>query len=300
MTLRRAAGLENTLSWNFPDGLTTSYTLTTTGGAITPVSIGTPCGLSPWATLTDNGDGTAIMTGHPPDGDSQAFIAQIQVITQGIPPDPNFCADDFSRGIKAEDPTPLITSPQNATLTVGTFGGSSSRPTSPAEHSPCNRRCGTGLSFQQSNNDIFGTPAPGTGGSYSIYYYEADQNNLNILRRTLTLEITEAPALTLPPVIYFMAGALQHLLRGSHGLSEARRHVDLLADERIRPAPSFPSGVYYSDTQGLTPMNGTGMLHGTPALNTGGMSYFLSFNATIPRVPPAIQIPRCTFSMPET
>jgi hypothetical protein len=262
----------------FPSNLTTTYTLTTSGGAITPVTIDTPCGVSPWATLTDNHDGTATLTGTPPAGNSDAYAFRVRVTTAGLPPpadaDGTAC-HPLNFTIKADN-TPLITSPSTATFKVGQGDRFYFTSNVPDADFTLQSSLPAGLRFSTFHNgtaDIVGTPQAGTGGDYSIFYYSADSLNGNILRRTLLLRVQEAPSLTLPPTVYFMVGVPNKFVVTPKGFPK-------YGEMQVSLQNPLPSGVSYNDVTNINPLPGSGTLHGTPAAGTEGNDYPLTFTAT--------------------
>lgn len=292
-------------SWTFPTGLTTTYNLTTHPLAITPVTISASClDLPYWASLTDNGDGTAVLSGTPPDGAGGAVPIHIQVVTQGLTPQDPFTYCNTSSGqTLVSDATPKITSANTATFTVGQPSAIQlSANISSAEFFQ-NSALPLGLVFQSPGNGLLsGTPLPGSGGTYSFNFLVLNplliQYGVPPLPGTLTLTVLEAPyfpapasgsanfspevvrssslaahSLPVPTTIYFMPGV-------TNTFSVAPGGYPAVFGMSVTLTGALPSGVYYNDVMPTSSQRGFGTLHGTPSAATSGNYYPLSFQAT--------------------
>jgi hypothetical protein len=267
-------------SWKFPTGLTTTYNLTTHPLAITPITISASClDLPYWAALTDNGDGTAVLTGTPPNGAGGAVPIHIQVVTQGLTPQDPFTYCNTSSGqTLVSDATPKITSANTATVTVGqpSFVQLSANISS-AEFFQ-NSALPLGLVFSSPGNGLLsGTPLPGSGGSYAFNYFVLNplliQFGVPPLFGTLTMTVLEAPSLTLPTTIYFMPGVTNNFAVAPGG-------YPTLGGMSVALTGSLPSGVFYNDVVPTNSQKGFGSMHGTPLAAASGNYYPLSFQAT--------------------
>jgi len=265
-------------SWSFHDGVFTSYKLTTHPLATTPISFSLPCGDFPfsWATLTDNGDGTAILSGTAPNGEGgNPDHPHIKIITQGITPQDNFTYCAASSGLSmVEDPSPLITSANTATMTVGqnTPFLLTSNVTSAVFLQ--NSALPAGVSLFQSGQTALlqGAPVPGSGGTYPVSVIATDFVHAPAIG-TITVTVLEPPSLTLPPVVYFMPGVTNSFAVSPGG-------YPALGGMSVALTGAAPPGVYYSDVAITSSQQGYGTIHGNPAANASGENYPLSFLAT--------------------
>ncbi len=166
-------------------------------GAITAVSWTLiPDPNAPWLKLKDNGDGTALLTGNPPVGTSGTFNPKIGPVAFG----------SFS----LINPFPVIvqnaavfSSPNTATFTAGKSGSfgiqASQGDITLVGVLPA------GLTFNPSVSSpfgsaavIFGTPAEGTGGQYTVDLVLTAPRTDGPTTQQLTLNVNEAPRFTSP------------------------------------------------------------------------------------------------------
>ncbi len=168
-------------------------------GAITPVSWGIiPDPNAPWLALKDNGDGTALLTGTPPAGTSGTFYPKIGPGAYGT----FVVSNAFPVTVENK---PVFLSTNTTTFTVGTdssFGIFASEGIiTLVDMLP------PGLLFTSGTAAfISGTPAPGTGGQYTLNL-AADAPGANGPgTQQLTLNVNEAPTITSAPSAVFFAG----------------------------------------------------------------------------------------------
>ncbi|MBV8069266.1 MAG: hypothetical protein JO270_05135 [Acidobacteriaceae bacterium] len=167
-------------------------------GAITPVSWTLiPDPKASWLKLKDNGNGTALLTGTPPAGISGTFNPKIGPVAYGtftiINPFP----------VTVEN-RPVFTSPNTATLIAGA-GGSFAVQASEGDITLVGA-LPAGLTFNASVSGplggssaiISGTPAPGTGGQYTLNLLASAPGTSGPGMQQLTLNVKEAPIFTGP------------------------------------------------------------------------------------------------------
>ncbi len=156
---------------------------------------------------------------------------------------------------------PAITSANTTTFTVGTAG--TFTVTATGHPVPALSESGalpSGVTFNAAAGVLSGTPAVGSGGSYSITFTAT--NSVGPANQVFTLVVDEAPAFTSANTTAFALGATGTFTVTASG----------------HPAPtlSLTSGALPS---GVTFTAATGVLSGTPAAGSGG-SYALTFTAT--------------------
>ncbi len=274
-----------TLSQNmitFPIGKTTSFVIG--ANAITPVSFSTPCsGLPNWFSVTDNGNGTATVTGSPGQGSATSLPFVIFPTALGSQPVSNPCATpNFTAGV---DKTLNVLSAASTTFQSGYqgsftiqsngYGGGAVVLDSPLP---------AGLQFVQNNaaaqGTISGKPNTGTGGTYLIRYHltpGTGQYGGNYSPAPLVLTINEYPnMLSLPASTYMMAGVPQTFVVRPGGFPT-------LGDMKVTldgGFPSVPPGLIGSGESEATTSLGTYTLSGTVPASAAGNSYLLQFGAS--------------------
>jgi putative Ig domain-containing protein len=112
---------------------------------------------------------------------------------------------------------------------------------------------------------LAGTPAAGTGGSYSLTI-TASNGVLPNTTQAFTLTVTEIPSITSANHTTFIVG--------SAGTFTVTTHAGFPTATTLTEVGSLPSGVTFTDNG-----DGTATLAGTPAAGTGG-TYSLTFTAT--------------------
>ncbi len=152
---------------------------------------------------------------------------------------------------------PLITSPNSATFVVGT--NSTFTATVSGNPVPTLSESGTlptGLSFNAATDSITGTPATGTGGTYTLTFTASNGVSPNAAQ-TFTLIVDELPNITSTNTATFTVGTAGTFSLVSTGF----------------PAPTFNEAGTLPAGLGFTP---TGILSGTPLTGSGG-TYLVTF-----------------------
>ena len=158
--------ITSSASATFSIGAPGSFTVTTDFGYPAGDTI-TQSGEPAWVTFTDNGDGTATITGTPPDGSAGPNSFTITA-SNGVSPD---ATQNFTLTV---DEAPHISSSNTATFNVGQTG-SFNVTTDHGIPTPALSEVGslpTGVTFIDNSDGtatISGTPAAGTAGSYSLF-----------------------------------------------------------------------------------------------------------------------------------
>ena len=239
-------------STTFTVGTANSFTVTATGSP-TPTLSETGA-LPGGVTFTDNGDGTATLSGTP------------AVATAGT------YALTFTASNGVETPTtqsftltvgqvPAITSTNNAIFTVGTAG--SFTVTATGSPTPTLSETGalpSGVTFTAATGILSGTPAAGTGGTYPLTF-TASNGVGNPASQSFTLTVNQALAITGAASATFTVGTA-----GSFTVTATGYPTPTLSE-----TGALPSGVTFTAA--------TGILSGTPGAGAGG-PYPLTFTAS--------------------
>jgi hypothetical protein len=245
-------------SKTFTVGAAGTFTVGATG---TPTPSLTETGALPsGVTFKDNGNGTATLSGTPGVGTGGTYSLTIKA-HNGVGTD---ASQAFTLTVNQ---APAITSANNATFTVGAAGTFTVTATGPP--TPLLTETGalpSGVTFKDNGNGtgtLSGTPASGTGGTYSITF-TASNGVGTAANQSFTLAVNLAPVITSANNATFTVGAA-----GSFTVTTTGTPTPSLTE-----TGALPSGVTFKDNG-----NGTATLSGTPASGTGGI-YSLTFTAT--------------------
>jgi large repetitive protein len=234
-------------------GVPFSFPVTTTGYPAPKIS--RTGALPPGVTLTDNGDGTATISGTP----SRAAVGvyPVTLITRnsaGTATQAFTLTVTKAPVLKSIPPTAInVGTPLNLTITARGYS------------TPAFTESGalpTGLGFIDNGNGtatIAGTPAPDSGGRYQITVTATNQ--LGTTSQAFTLQVDQPPAITSPGMATAVTGNSFSLEVTATGFPAPK----------IAEAGKLPKG--------LTFHTGTATLSGTPKTGTNG-SYPISFTAT--------------------
>jgi hypothetical protein len=241
----------------FTVGTTGSITVTTTGFPVPAISqTGTlPTGV----TFTDNGNGSATLSGTPATGSGGTYHLTFTA-GNGVSAD---ATQNFTLTIHQ---TPAITSASHTAFVLGAAGSFTVATT--GYPVPSITRTGAlpaGVTFVDNGNGtatLSGTPAAGTGGTYPLTLVS---NNAILPNATqdFTLTVGEAPAITSLDNVTFVVGNSNSFTVTTTGF----------------PAPAvarngaLPSGITFADNG-----DGTATLAGTPVQASIG-TYDLVFTA---------------------
>jgi large repetitive protein len=224
-----------------------------TGGAFTATVTGFPA-----PALSLSGALPAGVSFNPSTG---MFIGTPQLLTGGTYP----LTLTASNGVTPNatqtftlivDESPLISSPNSTTFTVGTNSSFQVTATGyPASIFSESDTLPAGLSFSITTGVLSGTPMAGTAGSYTLHFTAFNTVGSSPIQ-TFTLIIVQPPAITSANNATFTVGSFASFNVTATGF----------------PAPTFeetgalPNGVTFNDT--------TGVLSGTPTLGSDGIYTF--------------------------
>lgn len=257
LTVKGAPHISSPATTTFQSGVAGTFTVTTDRGYPTPalaVTAGLPTGLS----FTDNGDGTATISG------TTTAVGTVNVTITATN-----SAGTVQQPLTVNVTQPAaITSASTTTFTTGSAGTftvtSTGYPTAAlTETGPLP----TGVTFVDNGDGtatLAGTPAAGTGGSYPLTL-KAHNGVGTDATQSFVLTVDQAPAITSATTVTFGAAVAA---------------APFTVTTSGFPAPSLvetgtlPPGVTFVDNG-----DGTGTLSGTPAAGSAG-NYPITFNAT--------------------
>ncbi len=247
LTVGQAPAITSASSTSFTAGTAGTFTITTSGF---PAPSLTESGALPsGVTFTDNGNGTAKLSGTPVAGSGQKYTLTITA-SNGIGSN---ASQTFTLTV---DETPAITSANKTTFTVlnaGTF-----QVTTSGYPTPSITESGvlpTGVTFVDNGNGtgtLAGTPATGTAGSYPITF--TPNNGVGSpVAQNFTLTVGQAPAITSANSTTFTVGTAGTFSVTTSGFPKPN----------LTESGALPNGVTFTDNG-----NGTATLAGTAT--TGG------------------------------
>jgi Putative Ig domain len=239
-------------STTFAVGTAGTFAVTTTGY---PTAKITATGAPSWATLTDNGNGTATLGGTPPAGSQGAYPVTITA-TNSVGTATQSFVLDVNSGL-------AITSAASATATSGTaFSFTVTTTGTPA---PTLTHAGTlpsGITFTDNGNGtatLSGTAAASAKGPYPITF--TAKNSTGTASQAFVLTVANPPAFSSAATATETAGTAFTFTVNTTGYPTA-----------ALTAAGAPAGVSFSDNG-----NGSGTLSGTTAVAAG--SYPITFTA---------------------
>ena len=244
-----------------------SFTVTVTGSPTCQLSV--VGALPPGLTWTDNGDGTATISGTPAANTGGAYPITITA-TNGVSP---AAIQSFTLTV---DQVCQITSTAVATFAVGQAGTFTVTTTGyPTCILPAPLTLPSGVTFTDNKNGtatLAGTPAANTDGTYQ-FTINGTNDVIPDATQSFTLTVDQACQITSTAVATFAVGQAGTFTVTTTGYPTC-----------ILPAPlTLPSGVTFTDNG-----DGTAALSGTPAANTGG-TYQFTIKATNGVIPDATQ-----------
>src|SRR5438477_10526223 len=260
----------------FPQGVLDTFTITTSG---TPTPKITSSGHLPGGIkFSDNGDGTATLSGVP--GNGLGLVGDYSLTftaTNGVAPP---ATQDFTLSIIRP---PLITSINNATFVVGTANTFtvSTRNTHPKTTLSLTGTLPAGVTFVPNNDGtatLSGTPAAGSEGIYFLTITAANGSHPDSIQIfTLTVQdaapVTHAPAITSTANTTFTVGT-----EGTFTF-----HTTGTPTSSITLSGTLPAWLSFIDNT-----DGTATVIGIPDAG-GPSSYSLTVTATNGIAPDAMQ-----------
>lgn len=257
LTVDEAPAITSANTTTFSVSAAGSFTVTTTGF---PAPSLTEAGALPsGVTFVDNGNGTGKLSGTPASGTSGSYPIMLTA-SNGIGSN---ATQNFTLTVNT---APVITSANSTTFTVGAAG--SFTVTTTGTPTPSVTEAGalpSGVTFTANANGtgtLSGTPAAGTGKTYSITFTASNGVGSNATQN-FTLTVDEAPSITSPNTTTFTAGASSSFTVMTKGFPAPA----------VTETGALPSGVNFVDNG-----NGTGTLSGTPASGSLG-TYNITFTA---------------------
>ncbi len=240
-----------------------TFTLTTSSfptAAITE-SGSLPSGVN----FTDNGDGTASLTGSPDPTSNQGGVYNLTFTATNSDSADAYAAQSF---VLTVDQAPAITSDMSTTFNVGSAGTFTVQTTGfPTAAVSESGTLPSGVTFADNGDGtgtLAGTPATGAGGVYDLTF-TASNGVSGDANQDFTLTVDETPVITSASSTTFTAGQSDSFTVQSDGYP-----TDTIGWD----SGSLPNGVTLVDNG-----DGTATLAGTPAAGTGG-TYNLGFTAT--------------------
>ena len=255
LTISLALSITSANATIFTVGSAGTFTVTTSGAL--PITLSKTGALPAGVTFTDNGNGTATLSGTPAAGSGGSYPLTFTA-HNGVAPD---ATQTFTLTVNQP---PAITSASSTTFTVGTAG--SFTLTTTGFPAPTLSETGTlpgGVSFNASTKVLSGTPAVGSGGTYSVTF-TATNGVTPDATQTFTLTVNEAPAITSSSSTTFTVATAGTFTVTTRGFPKPT----------LTKTGTLPSGVSFTDNG-----NGTATLSGTPAAGTGG-NYSLTITAS--------------------
>ena len=241
----------------FTTGQNGSFSVTSTGNPTAALS--ETGGLPSGVTFTDNGTGTATLSGTPDTGTGGSYPI---TITASNGNSPN-ATQNFTLTVNQP---PAITSGSSTTFKTGQNGSftviSTGNPTAALSETG---GLPSGVTFTDNGTGtatLSGTPDTGTGGSYPITITASNGVSPNDIQ-SFTLTVDQPPAIASANATTFTTGQ-----NGNFGVTSTGHPAAALSE-----SGTLPSGVLFTDNG-----NGTATLHGTPGPGTGG-SYPITITA---------------------
>jgi len=249
----------------FTVGQAGNFSVTTTGNPHPALSDGSAT-LPTGVTFHDNGDGTATLAGTPAAGTGGTYAFTITA-SNGVTPN---ATQSFTLTV---DEAPTVTSANHTTFTVGTPGTftvtTSGFPNGASMSIGETGALPSGVTFTDNGDGtatLAGTPAAGTGGTYSLTI-SANNGVAPAGTQSFTLTVDQAPAITSADNTTFTVGTPGTFTVTTSGFPTG-------ASMSITESGTLPSGVTFTDNH-----DGTATLAGTPGNSTAG-DYPISIGAS--------------------
>jgi large repetitive protein len=243
LTVIQSPTFTSAASTLFYDGVSGTFSVTTAGY---PTPALTESGALPsGVTFTDNGNGTATITGTPAAGTAGSYPITITATSTSGTATQSFTL------INTQAPT--ITSPASTTFYVGLSG--TYTVTTTGYPAPSITESGTlpsGLAFTAGTGTatISGTPASGTTGTYTVSVSATNSSGSTAtLSLTITVATPSSPVITSGSAAYFTLNSA-----GGAGITTTGSPVPVLTE-----TGALPAGLTFADNG-----NGTALISGTP------------------------------------
>ena len=281
LTVDEASTITSAVSKTFTVGTAETFTVTTAHEYPPPAISLTSGTLPAGVTFTDNGDGTATLSGTPAAGTGGVYDLSINASNGTGSPS----VQAFTLTV---DEAPAFSSATSTTFTVGT-AGSFSVTTTGYPTPVLTLTAGTlppGVTFVDNGDGtatLSGTPS-GTGGVYNLTI-EASNGTGTPAVQSLKLTVPGIPSpgtsSSGQPALSITSGPGTTFTVGSAGTFSVTTNGTF--GVALTESGTLPAGVSFTDNE-----DGTATLSGTPAKGTGGV-YNLSFTASIGSDATAVQ-----------
>jgi len=269
----QALAITSANSTTFVVGTFGSFKVTTTG---LPVPLLAATGTLPaGVNFSDNGDGTATLSGTPSSAVGSPFSITL-IASNGVSPN---AQQTFTLTVNAITSAPAITSGNSVTFTVGALG--SFKVTATGAPTPSLTEAGAlpdGVTFTDNGDGtatLTGTPSSAAGSPFSINLTASNGVSPSAHQSfTLTLRVPpQAPTFVTSGGAYFTTGSPGEFTVAATGV----------------PTPSLTeTGLLPSGLNFINNGDGTGILIGVPDPGSAG-TYFITFNAGNGQSPDAVQ-----------
>ncbi len=247
-----------------------TFTVTTTG--LPTAALTEAGGLPQGITFTDNGDGTATISGTPAAGTAGAYNLVVTA-SNGTSPD---AVQDFLLTVKD---APQITSPASATFSVSggllTGGGGGFTITTYGFPAPTLTESGTlptGFTFTDNGNGtatLGGSPAAGTYGTYNLTFTASNGVGSSSMQQ-FTLTVVPPPG----NLVFDLSPAQTSFTVGQFGTCNVFTSDYNGPPYKLTETGVLPANVTFKDNG-----DGTATISGTPAAGTGG-KYLITITAS--------------------
>ncbi len=258
LTIDQAPAITSDDGTTFIVGSAGTFTITTTG--FPTASLSESGALPGGVTFLDNGDGTATLSGTPISGSGGTYTLSLTA-SNGVSPE---AEQTFTLTV---DQAPAITSDMTPRSPWAARGRSpittSGFPTAALSESGALPGGVTFLDNGDGTATLSGTPAAGSGGTYSLSITAANGVTPEA-EQTFTLTIDQAPAITSDDGTTFIVGSAGTFTIATTGFPTAS----------LSESGALPGGVTFLDNG-----DGTATLSGTPISGSGG-TYTLSLTAS--------------------
>jgi hypothetical protein len=249
LTVNQPPAITSANNTNFTVGAAGSFTVTTSG--FPPPALTGSGALPSGVTFTDNHNGTATLAGTPAAGTTGTHPLTIQAT--------NTAGSTSQTFTLAVNQAPAVTSANTTTFTVGTAG--TFTVTATGTPTPTLSESGalpSGVTFNPATGVLAGTPAAGTGGTYTITFTATNGVNPNATQ-TFTLTVNQAPAITSANTTSFTHGQAGTFTVTATGFP----------NPTLSESGKLPKGVSFNAA--------TGVLSGTP---TQAGTFSVTFTAS--------------------
>ncbi|HEY1671494.1 MAG TPA: putative Ig domain-containing protein [Streptosporangiaceae bacterium] len=268
ITVQQAPSITSDAAATFTEGTAGTVTVATTGS---PTATITESGALPTGvTFTDNGNGTATLSGTPATGTAATSPYQITInASNGVSPD---ASQTFTLTVNKAPVAPAITSDPDPTFVVGTAGTFSVTTTgNPVAKIAESGNLPAGVTFTDNGDGtatLAGTPAAGTRGNYPFTITASNGVGTDATQSfTLTVNpANAAPVITSANAATFAVGTAGTFPVVTTGFPNANLSVT--------SSPALPPGVAFKDNG-----DGTATLGGTPPAGSQG-TYTLTVTAS--------------------